>query len=105
MENFSISNSGLSVSQFRMGRVGHDLANVNTKGFSQGQVHQVEDAQGGTRISNVKKVPNNNPLQYSNTDIAEEFSEMTISSGSYKANLQVIKSKDEMLGDLLDTIG
>jgi len=105
MNNFSISNSGLNASQIRMGSVGHDLANVNTKGFRQGNVNQVEIKEGGTQVTSIQKTKNDNPLNHSNTDIAHEFGEMITSSSSYKANLQAIKTNDEMLGDLLDTLG
>ncbi len=104
MIDFSSSVSGVQAASFRMNRVGHDLANVNTQGFEQGQVHQVESSTQGTQISHVSKVPNQSQ-QFSNTNIAEEMGEMIVQETSYASNLKHVKSQDRMLGELLDLVG
>ena len=41
-------------------------------------------------------------LELSNVDLAQELTSMMVTSHSYKANISIIRSYDEMLGSLLD---
>ena len=38
-------------------------------------------------------------------DLAKEITNQIIGEGSYKANIQVAKTSDEMMGTLLDMVG
>ena len=42
-------------------------------------------------------------LEGSNVDIAEEMVDQIVSKAAFKANVNVIKANDEMIGSLLDT--
>jgi flagellar hook protein FlgE len=83
---------------------GNDIANVNTKGYEQSDLVQVERT-GGTAAGAIIKTPNYNPEE-SGTDLAREFGgEMPIAQAGYSASLKVIKTQDEMLGSLMDLKG
>jgi flagellar basal-body rod protein FlgC len=66
-----------------------DVEHINTSGPSIGTV----DGDQATR-----KGP-------SNVDLTEEMSEMIITKHGYSANLQAVKTQDEMLGAALDILG
>ena len=42
-------------------------------------------------------------LEGSNVDIAEEMVDQILSRAAFKANVNVIKANDEMIGSLIDT--
>ena len=42
-------------------------------------------------------------IEGSNVDIAEEMIDQIVSKAAFKANVNVIKVNDEMIGSLLDT--
>jgi flagellar hook protein FlgE len=97
--NLSPAISGMHASSIRLNTVGHDVANINTPKFEQSRVNQSEGLQG-TEVSSITK--EKNLTSFSNTKLAEEQTESVIASASYKANSQVVRLQDEMLGTLID---
>jgi flagellar hook protein FlgE len=91
----SIALSGLNAAMLRLDAAGNNIANSQTPGYRRQSVVQTEDAGGGVSTSVERTVePGENLAQ----DIVDQMS----ASYSFKANLRVVKTQDEMLGALLD---
>jgi len=101
--SFSISASGMYATSIRHDVTAHDVANINTDGFSQSDVIQTDISTGGTRVAAVRKTPNKG--EYSNTDFAKEAGEMIQNRNVYGANGKVFKIQNQMIGELLDMVG
>ena len=92
----SIGSSGLQAAQLRLDSAAHNVANMNTAGFKRQAVAQeaVPDL-GGTRASLGQAGEEGVALE-------QEAVEQMAATYAYKANLQTIKTQDEMMGALLD---
>lgn len=106
--------SALQAFQKKTEVTANNIANVNTDGFKKSRTDMVEGKTGGVeaRISRVKDegVPIEGvqkgegvEAERSNVSLTEEVTEGIMAQKGYTANLQMIKSKDEMIGTLLDT--
>ncbi len=89
----------------------HNIANVNTDNFKSSRATLVEDKQGGVKvqISRAASEKEQDEIQTeekqpSDTDLAREFSQTTISQRAYEANLKTVSTHDEMLGTVIDMI-
>ncbi len=100
----------------KMGVTSDNIANVNSDGFKRNKATLHEGDNGGVRVEiskddspgfrydtfeDGKKVEK----ETSNVDLAEEIPDLMVTRRAYQANLKTIKTQDEMLGALLDTIG
>lgn len=95
--------SGLQTNTVRVGVAAHDIANVNTPAYEQSDLVQSE-AQPGTQVAAILRTPSQS--ESSNTDLAKEMGqELTLGEKGYTANLKVLQTQDEMLGNLLDLKG
>jgi flagellar basal-body rod protein FlgC len=94
--------SALGASSLRMDISAHDVANVNTPGFSQSRPIQTSQ-KPGTEISAIQKINSFSP-DFSATDLAEETVEQIKSEKSFAANASVIKTQDEMLGETVNLV-
>jgi len=104
VEALSAAISGVQLGSLRMAVSAHNVANVNTPGFEQSDLVQVERSPG-TAVGAIRRIANPDP-QSSGTDLAREFGgEMTEAQTGYNASLKVLKVQDEMLGSLLDIKG
>jgi flagellar basal-body rod protein FlgC len=101
--SFSSSISGIRTAITRQDITAHDVANVNTRGFEQRTALQTDVQPEGVRLSAITRTPNS-PGAPSNTDLAEEATEQIVNKGSLSANIQVLKAKDKMVGELLDLL-
>jgi len=99
--SFDAPLSGMKTALLRQDVTAHDVANVNTPGFEQTTPYQTDMAPQGTRVSHLVRTPNSSK-EPSNTDLAEEAKEQTINKAALQANVNVIKAKDKMMGNLLD---
>jgi flagellar hook-associated protein FlgK len=81
----------------------HNVANVNTRGYTARSTVQAETAPSGTRIAAVRR--RGNVGGPSSTDLALEAGRQTTSRHAVTANAAVIRKKDQMLGSLLDLVG
>ena len=95
--------SGMQAAQTRHDITAHDVANINTDGYEERTAHQTDTATGGTRISHISRRPNQ-PDAPSNTDLVEETKEQIINKNLFAANAKVLKTQDEMLGQVIDPI-
>ncbi len=103
MEGMSAAISGVQLGALRMSVSANNVANVNTPGFEQSDLVQV-DRNPGTGVGSIRKTPNPNP-ELSGTDLAKEFGgEMTLAKTGYSASLKALKAQDEMVGSLLDVV-
>lgn len=91
----SIALSGLNAAMLRLDAAGNNIANLQTPGYKRQSVSQTEAAQGGVSASVEHVVESDNNLAQ---DIVDQMS----AGYSFKANLRVVKTQDEMLGALLD---
>jgi len=94
--------SALSASSLRMDISAHDVANVNTPGFSQSRPIQTS-LNPGTEISAIQKIKPPSP-EFSATDLAEEAVEQIKSEKDFAANAAVIKTQDKMYGETVDLV-
>ena len=94
--------SGMQTWQLRKDVSANDIANVNTRGYSQKIPVQTE-ARPGTQISAIETEPNGD-TETSNTDLVTELVEQKVSVQGYSANAKVIKVQDRMTQALLDIV-
>lgn len=99
--SLAASLSGVKTTQTKQDVTAHNVANVNSAGYSMIDAQATDVLSGGSRISVLRRIPNPSP-DTSNTDLAQATGQQIENKIVYKANLQVIKVQDEMLGELLD---
>jgi flagellar hook protein FlgE len=102
--SFAAPVSGMQVSSFRLDVTAHNVANVDTPGFSEYQTVQSDVVPQGVRVAALNRVPNPD-RSTSNTDLAEQMVALKTDSNTFTANAKVVKVKDQMLGTLLDMVG
>lgn len=92
----------------------NNTANVNTDGFKASRVETQEAYPGGVKVTISQTETPGTPLpvaegsetaESSNVSLEEQMLELVTTPQMYKANLEVVKSEDEMLGSLLDIRG
>lgn len=108
--------TALTAARKKMGVTANNIANVNTDEFKKSRVTLSEGSNGGVSatvdVVNTPGIPketiqNDRPVQTesSNVDLAEELTEMIPTKTLYGANLKALKTQQDMLGTLLDTLG
>jgi flagellar hook protein FlgE len=102
--SFSTSLSGVQTTQTRQDVAAHNVANVESQGYSMIDAQQAEMATGGTRMASLRHIPNPDPAT-SNTDLAQTTVNQIENKTAYAANLAVMKVQNNMLGALLDLNG
>jgi len=91
----SIALSGLQGAQLRVGSAGHNIANALTPGFRR-QVVQQQAIEGGGVATTIARSP------VSGDALAEDLVALRLAEHLFRANLQVLRTHDRMLGTLLD---
>ena len=91
----SIASSGLQASQLRLGVAAHNVANLQTPQFQRQGVTQQASSSGGVTasISNTGQT---------GTRLEEDMVAQMSATYSFKANLQTLRTADQMMGTLLD---
>ena len=93
----SIGNSGLQAAQLGLDASAHNVANLNTPGFRRQVVEQTEaPGSNGVQASVQRDGQVGSALE---KDVVEQMS----ATYAFKANVQVIKTNDQMMGALLNT--
>ncbi|MFH1350144.1 MAG: flagellar basal body rod C-terminal domain-containing protein [Pseudomonadota bacterium] len=114
---FSVNSTLSAVQTFgtKMGVTANNLANVETDEFKKSRATISEGPAEGVVVE-IEKVDSPGPTvtglvdgemkerELSNVDMAEEITEMIPTQKGYEANLTVIKTKEEMLGSIIDII-
>ena len=90
----SIASSGLQVAQLRLDASAHNVANMNTPGFKRQSVAQQAQPGGGVSAA-VQTAPD------AGTGLEQDAVEQLSATYAFKANLQTLKTADQMLGTLL----
>jgi flagellar hook protein FlgE len=115
VDGLSSTVSSLQAHERKMSVTANNIANVNTNGFKRDRAVLQEGPAGDVRVSLSKDMSPapEDPLapdapgmerELSNVDLADELTGMIPSEIGYKANLKTIRSRDEMLGTLLDAL-
>lgn len=91
----AIALSGMNAAMSRLGTSAHNIANDLTPDFRRQVVQQEALPEGGVVVS-IGQAPE------AGHDLARDIVEQKLASYSFKANLGVIRTQDEMLGSLLD---
>jgi len=91
----SIALSGLQGAQWRVASAGHNIANALTPGFRR-QLVQQQAVDGGGVATTIGRSP------VAGDALAEDLVALKVGEHLYKANLQVLRTQDRMLGTLLD---
>lgn len=92
--------SGMQAAQTRLNVTAHNVANVQTEGFQRQRVEQTANAETGGVTARVTR-PETATGQ--NVDaLVEDMVEQKMAKNTYLANLQTVKTEQEMMGNLLD---
>ena len=115
IDGLSSTVSSLQAHDRKMNVHANNIANVNTNGFKRSQAVLEEGRTGDVRVAlhkDLSPAPQD-PLapdapgvekELSNVDLADELTGMIPTEVGYKANLKTIRTRDEMIGTLLDTL-
>lgn len=95
----SIALSGMNVATARLNVSAHNIANAQTPEFKRQQVLQATSPEGGVSATlnasaNAEAVPMGS--------LAEDLVQQMQAAYEFKANLRVVKTQYDMLGQLLD---
>ena len=93
----SIGNSGLQAAQLRLDTSAHNVTNLNTPGFRRQVVEQTESPGGAGVRASVQWSPQEGSA------LEQDAVEQMAATYAFKANVQVLKTNDRMMGALLDT--
>lgn len=93
----SIGSSGLQAAQLRLDASANNVANMNTPGYRREVVAQEEAPDSAGVRASVQREP-----QAEGVALEEEAVEQMSATYAFKANLQTIKTRDAMMGSLLD---
>lgn len=95
-----------------LGSTAHNLANVLTDNFKAGRAAYGELSNlAGVRAEGPQPMEASGPLapsgpggfvEGSNTDVATEMVNLIVTSRTYQANAQTVRTADEMLGTVID---
>ena len=94
----AISLSGMNAAQTALDAAAHNIANLSTVGFRREQVTQSAAADGGVTASLSQSAHEGAALE---TDVVGQL----VAKNQFLANLAVFKTKDKMVGALLDATG
>jgi flagellar basal body rod protein FlgC len=95
----SIAMSGLNAASTRLNVSAHNIANSQTPEFRRQQVEQTALAEGGVSVSlDTASEFESAPLASLTEDVVQQMS----AAYAFKANLKVIQTEQDLLGQLLD---
>jgi len=94
----------------------NNIANVNTDGFKKSKAVLKEGANGDVQVYENRIDTPGHPYQAlegsqmveketSNVDLTEELPQLMVTQHAYTANMKVIQTQDEVLGNTLDIVG
>ena len=96
----SIAMSGLNAASTRLNVSAHNIANSQTAGFKRQQVEQTALAEGGVSVTlDSADTAQAAPLDNLVGDLVEQM----VAAYEFKANLKVIQTQQDLLGQWLDT--
>jgi flagellar hook protein FlgE len=110
LQSVAINNSGLVVGTFSNGQ-NLDLASVTLSHFNgtnylqalSGEAYAPTE-QSGAAIAGASGTISGSSLEGSNTDIADQFTQLIVTQQAYSANTKVITTANDMVQDLLNVL-
>ncbi len=106
--------AGALARQTQVDAAAKNLANATTRGYKRLEV-TLQETPGGVRAQAAREEtpgppvppepPDTEPAEGSNTDPVREIATMIEGQRGFEADLQVLRTADEMLGTLLDRKG
>lgn len=108
--------SALSALGQKMAVISNNIANVESEGFKKSRAVIQEGENGGVDVD-ITQIDTQGPIrtenvdgemverELSNVDLAEEITETIPTQRGYEANLTAIRTRDDMLGSVLDILG
>jgi flagellar basal body rod protein FlgC len=91
--------SGMRLAESKLAASAHNTANTLTDGFARVQAEGAEARDGGVEVNISSLPPESGP------DPVAEIIEQKSAAVMYRANLKVVKTAEEMIGEILDTRG
>ena len=92
--------------------IAQNIANINTDGFKKGRADMVQTTLPGVTVSTPQvNTPGDTVTidgvgrETSNVDAGEELIALNVNTRSYEANIQTVKTTQEMQGTLFDIFG
>lgn len=95
--------SSIMSNQTWMNANANNVANVNTDKFVPQETTISETQNGGTKAN--REMATSNGSEKSQTDLSKELTEQKTIEKTTQANVQAIRTQDEMYGSLLDIRG
>jgi len=120
--NINISLSALNSFSRTQEVISNNVANVNTDGYNskrvileeapndQGvRVQQIREERNNVQNAQNDKQPernesNNNPVPQNNVELEREFTDMIQNQNAYNANAQVVRTENQMVGELINKL-
>jgi flagellar basal-body rod protein FlgC len=103
----SFAVSGIRAADTRLSINAHNTANVLTDGFRPQRV-QVEEQKGGgvqARVENaLPPVADRGQYDFSQTNLVDEAAAGIMAAASFRANLKMLKTADDVAGTLVDIV-
>ena len=97
--NVSNNVSSIQAHQTMLNVNANNVANVNTDGFRPSDTRMSDDT---TSVSANVRLADDNGSEKSQTDLAKELPDQIIAQDAVAVNVEAIRTRDEMLGTLLD---
>ncbi|AEA33392.1 flagellar basal body protein [Hippea maritima] len=99
--NINTSLSGIKNAFYRQDITANNVANINTKNYKQVNVINQEAKGGGVEAKTTvsKAAPNRNG---NNVSLADQMVNQISNQDQNKANVNVIRAQNEMIGSLID---
>ena len=114
-DGFNTALSALDGFSTTMAVAANNIANVETEAFKKSRALLQEGERGSVEVD-ISRIDTPGAIrteyiddqlverEMSNVDLAEEIPEIIPTQRGYEANLKVIKTKDEMLGTIIDIL-
>ena len=97
--NISNNVSSILAHQTMLNVNANNIANVSTDGFRPSDIRMSDE---GNFVSANVRLADNNGSQMSQTDLAKELPDQIIAQDATAVNVAAIRTRDEMMGTLLD---
>ncbi len=97
--NISNNVSSIQAHQTMLNTNANNVANVNTDGFVPSDTRMSNES---TSVSANTRLADDNGSTKSQTDLAKELPDQIIAQDAVAVNVSAIKTRDEMMGTLLD---
>lgn len=97
--NISNNVSSIQAQQTMLNVNANNVANVNTDGFIPSDTRMSDDTNS---VSANVRVADDNGSKTSQTDLAKELPDQIIAQDAVAVNIEAIRTRNEMLGTLLD---